>query len=136
MPFVIHRRVRFGDCDPGGIIYTPRLSYFIVEAVLDFLSARLGAPTERRLMEMGIAPPARALSIEFLKMLAWDDEVEMHVAVTELRTRAMTFSVTGYVAGDRAFDARITQVCVSPESRRPVPIPEVLRALLSAATGA
>ena len=36
--FVIRRRIRFGDCDPGGVIYTPRLSYLIVEAVLDFLA--------------------------------------------------------------------------------------------------
>ena len=131
MPFVIHRRVRFGDCDPGGIIYTPRLSYFVVEAVLDFLSAQLGAPAERRLLEMGIAPPARALSIEFLKMLAWDDEVDIHVAVAELRTHAMTFSTTGYVTGEKAFAAQITQVCVSLGTRKPVPIPEVLRDLLS-----
>lgn len=130
-PFIIRRRVRFGDCDPGGILYTPRLSYFVVEVVLDFLSAQLGTPAERCLLEMGIAPPARALSIEFLRMLAWDDEVDIHVAVAELRTHAMTFSTVGYVAGEKAFAAQITQVCVSLRTRRPVPIPEALRALLS-----
>ena len=61
--FVIRRRIRFGDCDPGGVIYTPRLSYLIVEAVLDFLASRLGGPAERRIIDMGIFPPARSLSI-------------------------------------------------------------------------
>lgn len=131
-PFVVRRRVRFGDCDPGGVIYTPRLSYFVVEAVLDFLSQRLGGPAERRLIDMGILPPARALSIEFLSPLAWDDEVEIHVCVAELRTHAVVFSVAGHAAnGAKAFTAQLTQVCVSRETRRPVNIPAALRAALS-----
>ena len=30
-------QVMFGDCDPAGIVYTPRISYFVIEAVHDFL---------------------------------------------------------------------------------------------------
>jgi 4-hydroxybenzoyl-CoA thioesterase len=135
-PFVVRRRVRFGDCDPGGVIYTPRLSYFVVEAVLDFLSQRLGGPAERRLLDMGIYPPARALAIEFLSPLEWDDEVEIHVRVAELRTHAMSFSVVGYVASSApAFTSQLTRVCISPETRRPVPIPALLREALSGDTG-
>lgn len=135
-PFVMRRRVRFGDCDPGGILYTPRLSYFVIEAILDFLSARLGAPAERCFMEMGLAPPARAMSIEFLRMLAWDDELDIQVTVAELRTQAMTFAVVGYVAAEKAFTAQTTHVCVSLQSRRPIAIPDALRTRLLDPAGA
>lgn len=136
-PFTIRRRVRFGDCDPGGVIYTPRLSYFVIEAVLDFLSARLGGPAERRILEMGILPPARALSIEFLAPLAWDDEITIHVSVHELRTSAISYSVVGFgPSGAKVFTAKLTQVCVSAENRRPVEMPAKLRAALSEAAGA
>lgn len=57
--FVHRRRILFGDCDPGGIMYTPRVTHFVIEASLDFLSDRLGGPAERRMFEMGVAPPAR-----------------------------------------------------------------------------
>lgn len=130
--FVVRRRVRFGDCDPGGVIYMPRAAYFVVEAVLDFLAERLGGPAERRLFDLGILPPARAFSMEFLQPMAWDDEIDMHVRVEELRLHAMTFSVTGMnAAGDKVFVSRLTQVCVSPETRRPVEIPAALREALA-----
>lgn len=134
-PFIIRRRVRFGDCDPAGVIYAPRSAYFVVEAVLDFLSERLGGPAERRILEMGILPPARALAIEFLKPLAWDNEVEIHVSVLEFRTHAIRFSVVGYVNDEKALVAELTQVCLSPQTRRPVEIPGTLRELLSTTSG-
>ncbi len=134
--YTTKRRVRFGDCDPGGVIYTPRLGYFVVEAVLDFLSDRLGGPAEKRIMEMGVLPPARALSIEFLKPLDWDAEIEIRVSVHELRTHAITYSIVGELqSGERAFAARLTQVCISPQTRRPVHIPPALRRALSEPNG-
>jgi 4-hydroxybenzoyl-CoA thioesterase len=128
--------VRFGDCDPGGVLYTPRMSYFVVEAILDFLTERLAGPAERRILDMGVFPPARALSIEFLKPMAWDDELEIHVGVKELRTHAISFSVVGYLAGKKAFLAELTQVCVSPQTGRPTAIPVALRKALSESDGA
>jgi 4-hydroxybenzoyl-CoA thioesterase len=129
--FITKRRIRFGDCDPGGVIYTPRLGYFVVEAVLDFLSERLGGPAERQILKMGVLPPARALSMEFLKPLDWDAEVDIQVAVLEIRTHAITYSIVGHLAsGERAFVAQLTQVCISPQTRRPVDIPDALREAL------
>ena len=42
MPFITTRTVLFGDCDPAGIVYTPRIAYFVIEAIHEFLSDRLG----------------------------------------------------------------------------------------------
>ncbi|WP_242108298.1 acyl-CoA thioesterase [Luteimonas aquatica] len=135
--FMTKRRIRFGDCDPGGVIYAPRLGYFVVEAVLDFLSDRLGGPAEREIMKMGVLPPARALSIEFLSPLEWDADVEIRVSVRELRTHAIAYAVVGKLAsGETAFLAELTQVCVSPETRRPVAVPEALRRALGGSVDA
>ncbi|HUP48245.1 MAG TPA: thioesterase family protein [Thermoanaerobaculia bacterium] len=134
--FTTKRRIRFGDCDPGGVIYTPRLGYFVVEAVLDFLSERLGGPAERQILNMGVLPPARALSVEFLKPLEWDAEVEIEVGVLELRSHEITYSVVGkLMSGEKAFVARLKQVFISPETRRPVQIPDALRRALSEPAG-
>jgi acyl-CoA thioesterase FadM len=36
MPFKTTRTILFGDCDPGGVIYTPRVAHFVVEATHEF----------------------------------------------------------------------------------------------------
>ncbi|MBX2873851.1 MAG: acyl-CoA thioesterase [Saprospiraceae bacterium] len=128
--FVVHRKVRFGDCDPGGILYTPRIGHFIVEALIDFISACFNAPAERSMFELGIAPPARAFSVEFLKPMVWDDDLMIHVRLKEIRNSAFVFSLNGFVKDDKVFSSEFTQVCVDPESMRPVPVPEKMREVL------
>ncbi len=129
--FLQKRRILFGDCDPGGIIYTPRIGHFVVEASIGFFSERLGGSAERRLFEMGVAPPARALSVEFLKPMTWDDELEIAAEVEELRTSAIVLSFVGSVDGNKTFTAKLTVVIVSTETMKPVEIPAALRRALS-----
>ncbi|OZG72427.1 thioesterase [Hahella sp. CCB-MM4] len=130
-PVFVRRKVLFGDCDPEGIVYTPRFSYFALEAVHDALCIWLDGSGFRRLMEFGILPPARAFSLEFLHPVTWDDELIMEVSVAELREHSYTFSVIGRLEPDIvAFTASITQVCVSPETKKPVKIPDGLRQAL------
>jgi YbgC/YbaW family acyl-CoA thioester hydrolase len=134
MPFRTKRTVLFGDCDPGGVIYTPRISYFIVEAVHEFLTSALGGPGVRELFSMGILPPARALSIEFLAPFSWDDELTITVVPTEPGNTSFAFTVTAHKGeNDEVFRASLTQVCVSPETKRPVPVPERLARVLTTA---
>ncbi len=125
--FVVKRRVLFGDCDPGGILYSPRVAHFVVEASLEFFRARLGENAERQLFEQGIAPPARAFSVEFLKPMTWDDQLEIAVTIKEIRTHAIVLSFVGVVSGQKVFLSEITQVIVSTESMRPIPVPQSLR---------
>lgn len=128
--FIVKRKVRFGDCDPAGILYTPRIGYFVVEAILDFVSACFGAPAERSIMNLGIMPPARSFQVEFLKPMAWDDELEIRVSLKEMRSSAIVFRVTGFVLPDKVFTAELTQVCIDPETKQAVKIPDTLREVL------
>ncbi|MFP8780155.1 acyl-CoA thioesterase [Hydrogenophaga sp. RWCD_12] len=131
LPFKSRRTVAFGDCDPGGAIYTPRACHFVVESILDFQSWILGAPAARTIFEMGILPPAKAISVEFASPLAWDDVIELEVTCSAVGETSFSCDVAARrLGGELAFRARLTQVCVSPESKRPVAIPLVLRAAL------
>ena len=132
--FIVKRKIRFGDCDPGGVLYTPRISYFVVEAILDFVAECFGAPAEKSLMSLGILPPTRAFQVEFLKPMAWDDELEMRVSLQEIRTHAFVFSVNGFVLSDQVFAAELTQVCIHPKTKHPVKVPAKLREVLEGYT--
>lgn len=130
------RVILFGDCDPGGVVYTPRIAHFVVEAALEFLSAVLAGPAARRIFSMGILPPARALSIEFLHPMIWDQQIDIEVSVKDIGAHSFSLLLEACNAEKTAtFRATITQVCVSPDTKRPVPVPDALRAALEAARG-
>lgn len=132
MTFISQRNVLFGDCDPAGIVYTPRIAYFVIEAAHDFLTHILGEPAIRALFTMAILPPARALSIEFLAPMVWDDIIDIEVMCEELKTTSFTFLVVGRNStGEATFRSTLTQVCISAENKRPIAIPEPLRQALS-----
>ena len=94
MPFRTSRVVLFGDCDPGGVIYSPRVAHFVVEAGLAFLSHALEGPAARRLFSMNILPPARALSIEFLHPMVWDETIEIEVSAERIGEHSFTLLVS------------------------------------------
>lgn len=128
---VVKRKVLFGDCDPEGIVYTPRFSYFVIEAIHDALTVWLSGPGLRTLLGFDLLPPARAFSLEFLQPVTWDDELSMTVSVASVGRHSFTFLVEGSVApGEVAFTASLTHVCVSPVTREVIEVPEPLRALL------
>src|SRR5262245_54342391 len=91
--FQISRTVLFGDCDPAGAIYTPRIAHYVIEALLDFQSHILGAPAARALFALGILPPARVLNIEFLAPLTFDDTIQISASVVELGETSFTCRV-------------------------------------------
>lgn len=147
----IQRTVLFGDCDPEGIVYTPRFSYFAVEAIQDALAIWLDdKPNEeskrakksgglRKLMNYGILPPARAFSLEFHHPVTWDDELSITIWVCQITERSFSFQVEAWLETSRlsdaqnilAFTAKITQVCVSRKNHQSIPLPDNLRERLS-----
>ncbi|WP_220815071.1 acyl-CoA thioesterase [Pseudomonas paralcaligenes] len=132
MPFITTRTVLFGDCDPAGIVYTPRIAYFVIEAIHEFLSHRLGGEGLRKVFAMGILPPARALSVEFLSPMTWDEVIDIEVRSEAPGTTSFSFAVEGRQAsGEVTFRASMTQVCISPESRQPIALPDALRQALA-----
>ncbi|TDF81477.1 thioesterase family protein [Pseudomonas sp. H9] len=130
-PVFIQRKVLFGDCDPEGIVYTPRFSYFVLEAVHEALGVWLNGPGLRALLGFNILPPARAFSLEFLHPVTWDDELTIKVSVSNVGEHSFSFSVEGRLPSDvLAFVASLTQVCVCPQTREVVAVPLPLRVLL------
>lgn len=129
---IVKRKVLFGDCDPEGIVYTPRFSYFVIEAVHDALSVWLSGPGLRTLLGFDLLPPARAFSLEFLHPVTWDDELSMTVTVSNVSLHSFTFAVEGNLApAIKAFTASLAHVCVSPVTKEIIEVPQALRALLA-----
>ena len=125
--FSVQRRVRWGECDPAGVMYTPRFADFVVDAFLDFLEHLLGAPLEARLRELDCGTPAMSLNLEFERSLWPGELVTLDVSVAEVRRRSFDLVVRATMEdGQPAFRARVGIVCVYHTRREARAIPEPL----------
>ena len=92
VPFVVRRRVKWGDCDPAGMVYTVMFSEFVISTAELFYAALLGGPAYTKMTALDCTTPTRALSFDFQRSLAVDDEFEIEVRVAEVRKRRSTRS--------------------------------------------
>src|SRR5271170_316903 len=128
VPFSIRRRVKWGDCDPAGVVYTPRFSDYVVEVFLEFSAHLIGSPLQEKLRELDLGLPAKAITLEFKRSL-WPDQVfDMSVRVGPIRTRTFDLSIRATTPeGIPLFDATLSPICVRPETRESCAIPDLLR---------
>jgi len=134
----VHRvEVRFGDCDPAGIVYFPRFFHLFHEAMETWFSAGLGLSYAGLILERKLGFPAVHSEADFKAPCALGDSIAVELRVARLGRSSigLEYVVRGG-AGDRG-DVRLTgaTTCVvmdldpaSPGFRRAVAIPDELRA--------
>jgi acyl-CoA thioesterase FadM len=129
-PLIVRRRVLWGECDPAGVVYTPRFADYLVSAFQWFARCELA---DTGLAELGIGTPMKAMSLEFHRMLKPGEWFDMRVAVTAVRTR--TFDLDVQATGDDGrlhFIGLLTPIMLDNEKGVGVEIPDVTRARLQA----
>jgi acyl-CoA thioester hydrolase len=133
VPFVVRRRVKWGDCDPEGMVYTVMFSEFVISAAELFYESILGGPAYTVMTVGGYTTPSRGLSFDFRSALAPDDEFEIAVAVAEVRNRTYVLDMTGRRPdGELLFLATLTPICIALGERRSIDVPPPFRAQLEA----
>jgi acyl-CoA thioesterase FadM len=131
IPLVVRRRVKWGECDPAGVVYTVAFSEYVMSAAELFYGSLFETTPQRAKKEQGFGTPSRALDFDFRLSLRPDDEFEMTIGVVDIRSRTYVLEITGRTAtGDVAFVARLTPVCVARDERRSIEIPPNFRKAL------
>ncbi len=127
-PVRYERTVSWGECDPAGVVYTPRFADYAVEAFHFFLGEIIGRPLQKHLNEHGLGTPMRAMAFEFHRSLWPDEAFAIEIFVTEIRTRSFDILLRAAKAdGELAFTALLSPVCIKAEKRAAIPIPDFLR---------
>ncbi|MGQ9367025.1 acyl-CoA thioesterase [Azospirillum sp. ST 5-10] len=130
-PLVIRRRVKWGECDPAGVVYTVAFSEYVISAAELFYGSLFATTPQRAKDQQGFGTPTRALDFDFRVSLRPDDEFEMTVRVADIRTRTYVLEVCARTLdGAVAFLARLTPVCVARGERRAIAIPPAFRQAL------
>lgn len=131
-PFVLRRRVTWGECDSAGVVYTPRFGDFTADTNQLFLGHVLGQDGFMRGKEHHeIGTPCKALSFVFHSSLRPDDCVDMKVRVGKLGDTTFELLVNGMTtSGIAVFDSSTTLITVARGTRRAIRVPDSVRAAL------
>jgi 4-hydroxybenzoyl-CoA thioesterase len=129
MPFSALFTVRFGDCDPAGLVYYPVLFHYCHAAMEEFFAARCRVGYARLLAERRLGFPVVNVRAEFFAPFAYGDEALVEVWASAVGRTSVTFEYRLRRASDHALCASAThvQVAMNIDSRRAVPLPEDLR---------
>lgn len=129
MPFITRIVVRFGDCDPAGLVYYPALFHYCHVAMEEFFAARCGKSYARLMAEERVGFPTVNVSAEFFRPFVYGEEVEVEVFVSRVGKSSATFEYRLRRAGEESLRARATlvQVAMNLDERLAVAVPEDLR---------
>lgn len=130
-PIIVRRRVRWGECDPAQVVYTPRFADYLAAAFSWFirieLKEALGADDGTRLRT-----PMKALALEFHHVLRPDDLFDMTVYVTSVRKRTFDLLIVAQsTTGESRFVGRLSPIIVNANFRS-IDLPERIHNVLSA----
>ncbi|MBN3823531.1 thioesterase [Burkholderia sp. Ac-20384] len=130
-PLTVRRRVKWGECDPAGVVYTATFADYVISAAELFYGALFGTTSQRAKHELGFGTPSRALSFDFLSSLRPDDTFDMTVYVADVRTRTYVLDIVATTPhGEPVFNARLTPVCIARDERRSIEVPPSFRQAL------
>jgi acyl-CoA thioester hydrolase len=127
-------RVWFSDTDAQGIVYYGRYLPYFDHARTEYhrhLGAASWAPAGGDFV-------MRAIDVEYHAPARFDDLLEAFVRIRRIGTTSMTYECAAYRLPDDELmvTAELTLVLVDLAERRPVPIPEEIRAPVRAFEGA
>lgn len=135
--FALAVPIRFGDCDPAGILYYPRYFDLFHQTMEAWFDGPLGWPYADFLRGEGLGLPAVHAACDYRAPTAYGEVVQVRQRVARLGTTSIAFEYE-VVGADGAVRAVGETVCVvmgldpaRSDHRRPAPIPDALRARIA-----
>jgi YbgC/YbaW family acyl-CoA thioester hydrolase len=130
-PFTTAIEVRFGDCDPAGIVYYPALYHYCHVAFEEAWRGALGTPYPELVARERLGFPTVHVETDFLSPARYGDTVAVDVSVTRVGASSVVFLFEGRVGGRAVLRSSHTKVCVDLDTLETVPIPEPHRSALA-----
>ena len=122
--------VRFGHCDPAGIVFYPRYFEMLNALIEDWFTLGLGIDYAELLGPRRVGVPTVSLQSHFKRVSRMGDRLTQTLAVKKLGRTSLTITVifSGY-DGERVSFEQVL-VCTDLNTHKPQPFPEDLRLAL------
>lgn len=108
--FRLKRRIAFAETDMAGVLHFSNYFRLMEEVEHEFWRS-LGLTVFDRESEPNMSWPRVAVTCEYHAPLRFEDEVELHLVVTKVGSKAMDFTVEFLHGGKRCAMGKITAVC-------------------------
>jgi 4-hydroxybenzoyl-CoA thioesterase len=120
--------VRFGDCDPAGIVFYPRYFEMFNNLVEDWCAQGLGASFQELIGVRGLGLPAVSISTDFVATSKLGDMLRAELSVTKVGSSSITAAIR-LRGEDGAERVRATLVLVLMDLKQAcaTPIPDAMR---------
>ncbi|HEX7609912.1 MAG TPA: thioesterase family protein [Solirubrobacteraceae bacterium] len=133
--FVYELRVRYGECDPQGIVFNANYLLYFDVAFTEMWRKAVGAWQE--MVQSGVDAVVAETNLRFHAPARFDDELALRVQITSLGRTALRTEIDVYRGEELLLAGWLRHVCVSthrdplqmglPEDVTPVEIPDWVR---------
>lgn len=131
-PVTIRPGVKWGDCDPAGLVYTVTFAEYLASADWPLYGDSFSMRTQQAKNNRGIGTPTRALSFEFVGSLYPNDQFEMTLHALDVPTRTFDLQIAARKNGELVFAAQLTPICIPRGEKGSIEIRPMLLSVLEA----
>lgn len=109
-PLTHKLRVRYGECDPQGVVFNAHfLAYFDI-GITELFRAAFGS--YQAMVDRGVDMVVAEAGLRYHRPAHFDDELTLEVAITRLGTTSITTSYQVLREGERLVDGTLRHVAV------------------------
>lgn len=125
-PFVHELRVRYGECDPQGIVFNANYLLYFDVAFTEMWRVAVGPWSE--MVEAGVDAVVAESHLSYRQPARFDDELRLELAITRLGTTAVTTSIDVMRGDELLLEGWLRHVCVSTSTWKKTELPADIRA--------
>lgn len=132
MAFNLPITVRFGHCDPAGIVFYPRYMEMVNTCVETWFDERLGFSFNRLHLEQKVGVPTVHIDSNFYRPSRLEDKLNLSLQLLELGDKSITLSISINGVDEQRALVKISLVLIDLETVKSIPwqvLPELQVAL-------
>jgi acyl-CoA thioester hydrolase len=124
-PFIHELRVRYGECDPQGIVFNANYLLYFDVAFTELWRAAVGPWQE--MVARGIDAVVAEANLEFHAPARFDDRLALRAQITRLGTTAITTEIDVMRDRELLVAGWLRHVCVATDTWRKTDVPDWVR---------
>jgi acyl-CoA thioester hydrolase len=132
-PFVHRLRVRYGECDPQGLVFNANYLLYFDVGFTELWRAAVGPWLE--MVDRGVDVVVAEAGLRFRAPARFDDEIDVRMRLSRLGATSISTEVEIVRDGDLLVEGTLRHVCVDARTWRKTELPDWMRSGLARFTG-
>jgi acyl-CoA thioester hydrolase len=124
-PFVHELRVRYGECDPQGIVFNANYLLYFDVVFTELWRAAVGP--WQQMVEQGVDAVVAEANLRFCAPARFDDQLELRARIARLGQTAITTEIDVMRDEELLVAGRLRHVCVATDTWSKTDVPDWVR---------